>query len=338
MNDIKKPAPLMQAVRANKDFLHANNNKSTDFKQIIQVGIVQHCKDTTVICHSLEWAKLIDRLSKPEIREAKDGKAIIFSIFSKAYRKSEHVTGITAIGLDIEINKADGTHPIPAKQAADLLRAKGIESVIYTTHSHTHDAPRYRIILPIDRPTAPDKLIFAVVADVLPELAHWVDKACVDVARLFYLPAVPASRAANFEFHYIEGEITKAETLECLVKVKKAALEAARASKGKWCGNGSHSTSLGSDSVISRFNQSFRLDEILQAHGYIQKGKRWLSPESSTGVAGVFVFSDGRMFSHHGDMLSQGGLIDPFEVFCQLEYGGNKSQAARAALKLLERV
>lgn len=96
----------------------------------------------------------------------------------------------------------------------------------------------------------------------------------------------------------------------------------------------------GQISVIDQFNETYDLVTILQNHGYTGQGKRYQSPNSSSGLAGVVLLEcdDGRTrcFSHHGsDPLSNGQANDTFDVFCLLEHGGNIGAALQAAGNLL---
>jgi hypothetical protein len=89
--------------------------------------------------------------------------------------------------------------------------------------------------------------------------------------------------------------------------------------------------------VIGQFNDAHDIVTMLEAHGYKQRGKRWLAPTSSSGLAGVTVFEDGtHCFSHHAsDPLNDGHAHDAFSVFCLLDHRGDVTAAIRAAAKLL---
>ncbi|MCY1304270.1 hypothetical protein D9M70_540160 [compost metagenome] len=88
-------------------------------------------------------------------------------------------------------------------------------------------------------------------------------------------------------------------------------------------------------SVIDAFNQANDVEYLLQAHGYKKRGKKWLCPQSSTGLPGVTV-TEGRVFSHHGsDPLANGHQNDAFDVFCLLEHGGDVRAATKAAARAL---
>jgi len=89
-------------------------------------------------------------------------------------------------------------------------------------------------------------------------------------------------------------------------------------------------------SVIDEFNRSHHVEELLRAHGYIKRGAKWLYPQSSTGLPGVTVSDDGKVYSHHAaDPLANGHQNDAFEVFCLLEHDGDQSKAVKDAARML---
>lgn len=95
----------------------------------------------------------------------------------------------------------------------------------------------------------------------------------------------------------------------------------------------------GSPSVIDSFNRATDIESLLQRHGYTKRGRKWLAPQSSTGLPGVNVVEDQgeqRLFSHHGsDPLANGHMNDAFDVFSILEHNGDTSAAIKAAARTL---
>lgn len=90
--------------------------------------------------------------------------------------------------------------------------------------------------------------------------------------------------------------------------------------------------------VIDGYNAANPIDTELQKHGYKRCGKseRYLSPNSTSGLAGVVVFDDGRAFSHHAsDPFDSAHTFDAFDLFCQYQHGGNVSEAVKAAGEFL---
>lgn len=92
-------------------------------------------------------------------------------------------------------------------------------------------------------------------------------------------------------------------------------------------------------SVIEPYNRATNIETLLQRHGYIKRGHKWLAPQSSTGLPGVCVVDEQgeqRLYSHHGsDPLANGHMNDAFDVFCILEHNGDTGAAIKAAAREL---
>jgi hypothetical protein len=89
------------------------------------------------------------------------------------------------------------------------------------------------------------------------------------------------------------------------------------------------------DSVISKFNATYTVTQILGRNQYQQRGKRWLAPGSKSGMPGVVIL-DGRAYSHHGcDPLAGKHSHDAFGAFAVLEHKGDVRAAVRAAAESL---
>ena len=92
------------------------------------------------------------------------------------------------------------------------------------------------------------------------------------------------------------------------------------------------------DNLIEKYNQTIRIESILERHGYKRvTPTRYLSPYSSTGLAGVVVYpSENRIFSHHGsDPFDTSKTHDAFDLFCYFEHDGNISPALIDAARIL---
>ena len=94
------------------------------------------------------------------------------------------------------------------------------------------------------------------------------------------------------------------------------------------------------ESPITAFNDANDLPATLERYGYQRKGKRYLSPHSHTGLAGVTVLPDGqRCYIHHAsDPLcsdDSGKPVNPFDLFCHYDHSGDTSKAVKAAAEIL---
>lgn len=90
-------------------------------------------------------------------------------------------------------------------------------------------------------------------------------------------------------------------------------------------------------SVIDAFNAAHDMHELLVRFGYqpTRRG-RYLSPNSSSGLAGVVLFDDGRAYSHHAsDPFDGAHAFDAFDLWCQYEHGGDVAKAVKDAADFL---
>jgi hypothetical protein len=91
-------------------------------------------------------------------------------------------------------------------------------------------------------------------------------------------------------------------------------------------------------SVVDAYDQANSIEAALTRYGYRPQGRRWLSPHSSTGLAGVVIF-DGKAWVHHAsDPLcsdESGQLVGAFDLFRYYEHGGDISKAVKAAAESL---
>jgi putative DNA primase/helicase len=87
-------------------------------------------------------------------------------------------------------------------------------------------------------------------------------------------------------------------------------------------------------SVIDAYDQAHSIEAALAQYGYRQQGKRWLSPHSSTGLAGVVLFDDKAWIHHASDPLcsdESGKLVGAFDLYRYYEHGGDIRKAVKAA-------
>ena len=95
-------------------------------------------------------------------------------------------------------------------------------------------------------------------------------------------------------------------------------------------------------SVIDAFNDAHNIRSLLIQYGYKQTGQdRFLSPNSTTKLAGCVVLDDNQACSHHQSDpfgLNKDGnpyAFDCFELYCQYKHQGNVKEAVKSAAALL---
>lgn len=93
------------------------------------------------------------------------------------------------------------------------------------------------------------------------------------------------------------------------------------------------------DDVIGKFNQAHDIGALLDRHGYKRVGKRWLPPNSTSGVPGVVprVYEGTQYISSYNgsDPLNDGRSHDAFDIFRILEHNGDWGKAVKKAAEML---
>ncbi len=92
-----------------------------------------------------------------------------------------------------------------------------------------------------------------------------------------------------------------------------------------------------STSVIDAYNEANDMHSLLVQYGYKQTSRgRYLSPNSTSKLAGVKLFDDGRAYSHHAsDPFDSAHTFDAFELYLQYEHMGNVTNAVKEAAQIL---
>ena len=308
---------------------------------------------------SITWGKFATYFLKRRLG-SKDGPVFIPAAFKRepdgrVRQLLANVVARTAIALDIETNKQTGEIPPRFCDVVANIKNNGWAAVIYTSHNHRPDAPRYRIVLPLSREISPALPVSEVIAEQL-NLTGVLDTSKIGPASPFYFP----STEEHFEQHEVElidGCPVGAAYMEELAGSILAAREAERAALRAEAMKAAEPRrrdreKAGYDadaSIIEAIRDRLDLAQELIRHGYKpmpgSRG-RYLYPGSQTGVPGVYLMSGGdgieRVYSHHsGDPLAAGNLpswcrtkaVDVVDVVTILDFSGDLKTALRELAK-----
>ena len=137
------------------------------------------------------------KLSKAKQDDIKDVGGFVLGKLKGGRRKKDCVVFRSALTLDMDYATAD----IP--EQIELFF--DFRCLIYSTHKHTPESPRLRLIIPLSRTVTPDEYTAAarkVAEDIGMEL---FDDTTYEPSRLMYWPSTSAD--GEFVFRDIEGEI-----------------------------------------------------------------------------------------------------------------------------------
>lgn len=154
---------------------------------------------------SLTWPALAALLTAHQPRAKKDGPAWLPGVVEPGPRRNERAAPWALIPLDIE-QKGNGPQPPALCDVAAAAELWGLRCVLATSHSHTPDSPRYRLVLPLSRPVQPGEVkpLAREVAALL-GCPGCLDESATDPARIFYLPSCPPDRISQAESRIVDG-------------------------------------------------------------------------------------------------------------------------------------
>lgn len=272
-------------------------------------------------------------------------------------RLKRNLLARTAVALDCETNKKTGEIPPAFAEAADRISAAGWAAVVYSSHSHRADAPRYRVVLPLSQEIAHELPAPEVIADRL-GLRGVLDESKIVASSLFYLPSANYGELDHHQTLTIEGAPIDAAWM----REAAGAILAARQAEQDRIAAEAHAEAAArreakiaagfdpDDSLIEKLRVHFDLAGVLLAHGYDKSGSntaakyRHANSESGSYGADIKVFGGiERVFSHNGgDPLHAANLpswcagvtaLDAVDATIILDYGGKRKEALAAMAK-----
>lgn len=288
---------------------------------------------------SMSWAELAELAAEPRRSKAhtpeaaKKSSPLIAAHTGKTRTKAEAETATFGL-LRADLDDAKGQNQ---RTIASALYEQGIESfIIYSTLSHTPEAPRYRVFVELAEPVP-----FEVWANLQFELAEVLGSdACVTrPAQFMILPVTIKATEGSYKHKVSHGEALREGAPFWLNAVERAEREQANAAdtvkryatakpaqiNERLTGN--------QVSIIDLVDGAYEWPELLDWFGYSRTGANsWICPESSSGTAGVHILTskaDGkqRIFSHHTSDPAGGRLCDKFDLITIREFDGDHVKA-----------
>ena len=284
---------------------------------------------------SLRWDELVQRLTtvkrtgesveayKAMTREqrgaVKDIGGFVGGTLKGDRRKASEVLSRSLITLDIDY----GTPAVP-DIVADMLC--GTAWCLYSTHSHTPQTPRFRLVIPLSREVSADEytpIALRIADDIGITL---FDQSTYEPSRLMYWPS--ASKDGEFIGLAGDGEPADADAiLDSFNDWRNVA---------EWPVDprGTQPTAKGvkqedprlKTGIIGAFCRSYSITEAMDAflpdvYEPTAHPDRWTFAGGST-YGGVVIYEDTWAYSHHGTDPCGGKLCNAFDLVRLHLYGG----------------
>ena len=276
---------------------------------------------------SLSWTELVQRLSTEKrtgetvaayqamTREqrgaVKDIGGFVGGTLRGDRRKASEVLTRSLITLDIDY----GTPNVP-DIVADMLC--GTAWCLYTTHSHTPQTPRYRLVIPLSREVSADEytpIALRIADDIGITL---FDQSTYEPSRLMYWPSAPK----DGEFIALAGDGEPADADAILDSFN----DWRNVAEWPVDPRGTQHTAKGAKQedprlktgIIGAFCRSYSITEAMDTflpgvYAPTAQPDRWTFAGGST-FGGVVIYDDTWAYSHHGTDPAGGKLCNAFDL------------------------
>ena len=251
------------------------------------------------------------KLSKAKQDSIKDVGGFVMGKLKGGRRKKDCVVFRSALTLDMDHATAD----IPEQMELFF----DFRCLIYSTHKHTPEAPRFRLVVPLSRNVSPDEYA-AVARKVAEDIGmELFDDTTYEPSRLMYWPSTSAD--GEFVFRDIEGEILDPDTVLSRYKDWRDSSE--------WPVSGrqqavvlremkKQADPLSKEGVIGAFCRTYSIEEAVSVflrdvyQPSAMQGRYDYIPADSQ--AGVVVYEGKFAYSHHATDPACGKLMNAFDM------------------------
>lgn len=218
----------------------------------------------------------------------KDGWALTCATFTGA-RGNVNLAERGLIALDIETSKVTGAVPPPPADIVPLLAAKRLAGVIWSTHSHKPQEPRWRLILPLSRPLScpeigeVDPFLSWVVAAQL-GLEDVADHGKFGAASLMYTARHPTGTDTHWSA-VCQGDPIDAD--ELLAVATMAADKVAMDDAQERALRKTQEMPPEILAVMEAYNETHPLGDMFSRYGFQRQRNRWKSRYQSAASTGA---------------------------------------------------
>lgn len=297
------------------------------FDGLIDIATGRSRKETSWKNKEVQWSKIVERLSKtqrthethaeylaekkPRQDEIKDIGGFVGGYLAGGRRKAGNVTHRQLITLDIDFAKAD------AWENFTLLYSNA--AAMYSTHKHSTDHPRLRLILPLDRKVFPDEYM-AISRKVAGNLGiNSFDHTTFQPERLMYWPST--SKDGAYVFEYQDGEFLSAdEVLNSYHDWRDSSAWPRAKSEDEIVLKEikKQGDPLEKKGIVGAYCRAKGMHEVLttvlsDVYEATDVENRYTYKHGST-AAGLIVYDDKYAFSHHGTDPVSNKLCNAFDV------------------------
>lgn len=293
----------------------------------IAISIGRSRKETHWRNRDMLWSLFVEKLSnthrtpetlaeymkanKSRQDEIKDIGGFVGGTLTSGRRKADSVASRSLITLDIDNGDADVWD--------DFTLLYSNAAVVYSTHKHSPEKPRLRLVLPLDRPVTPIEYV-AIARRVAGHLGiNKFDDTTFEPERLMYWPSTP--KDIEYYFRYQDGPFLSADdTLKSYQNWQDASEWPVSERQGETIRREikKQADPLEKPGIVGAFCRTYGIQKAIESflpdvYEACDVDNRYTYKGGST-AAGLIVYDDKFAYSHHGTDPASGMLCNAFDL------------------------
>ena len=292
-----------------------------------EVTFDELCQRLSKTKYTSETVEQYKHFNKEERNKAKDNGGFVGGKLKGTKRGVSEVLYRSMLTLDLDKAKVDFIDKFTAESK--------YLSCLYTTHSHTKEEPRCRVIVPLSRDVTPDE--YNAIARLFASQfgIEQFDACSFRIAQLMFYPTTPKN--GEFIFKKVEGEILNPDefladypmwqdisTLPLTPdELPKNNVQRGRKKKDP--------TEL--KGVIGAFCRAYTVQEAIEtylsdAYEPTDKNNRY-SLKSADSKGGLIIYEEKYAFSHHATDIACGRELNAFQLVMLHLFGSDNNEAVK---------
>lgn len=266
------------------------------------------------------------KMKKSERDEAKDHGGFVGGVLKDGLRRRANVESRGLVTLDVD-------HATTS--FLNAYKASHFKSILYTTHSHTPESPRFRIIIPLTTPVSVDTYN-AIARYLAAEIGmEQVDPCSFLPHQLMYWPS--ASKDGEYVCEMFDGDELDPDVFLKKYPDWKDPTKLPKSKNEKDPGNQGNKQAdpLTKKGIRGVFNRTYTVQAAIEkflSHIYspTQDPNRYHYIPSDS-IPGLMVFDNKFAYSHHASDPAFGQELSAFDLVRIHLFGGDYKQMAEMA-------
>ena len=303
------------------------NSCETKFWSNEEVTFDELCQRLSNTKYTSETIEQYKHFNKEERNKAKDNGGFVGGKLKGTKRGVSEVLFRSMLTLDLDKAKVGFIDKFTAESK--------YLSCLYTTHSHTKEEPRCRVIVPLSRDVTPDE--YNAIARLFASQfgIEQFDACSFRIAQLMFYPTTP--KDGEFIFKKVEGEILNPDKFladyPLWQDISTLPLTPDELPKNNVQRGRKKKDPTEIKGVIGAFCRAYTVQEAIETYlsdvyEPTDKSNRY-SLKSADSKGGLIIYDDKYAFSHHATDIACGKELNAFQLVMLHLFGSDNNDAVK---------